>query len=349
MNAAPQAATTSGEATADTLRVAPGIYISWGSDGPRIGHVDRPFDLFEVSADIAALVAQFSHPRNPTTVLHELGIGATDRAAALHALNTLQDAGLLLPSTSTAHPPYREEAFEAPRATNSCPDIAQTDPEFSVLYQELATSTLTSPQLGYALRSALTHLARTGVRGDVVECGVWRGGSMALAAKTLLKQGDDTRHLWLYDTFDWRWEQAGPNDGFVAADSPAGAQPRDPSTATISAKATDTSTGHVRRLLLNTGYPGNQLHLVQGLVQETIPDRAPDHIALLRLDTDQYDSTLHELKYLYPRLVHGGVLIVDDYAKLSGATRAVDEYFADMPDSPYLQRVDIQGRVGVKP
>ncbi|HZI37451.1 MAG TPA: TylF/MycF/NovP-related O-methyltransferase, partial [Acidimicrobiia bacterium] len=206
-----------------------------------------------------------------------------------------------------------------------------------------AAVTLTSPQLAYALRSATLYLSRSGVVGDIVECGVWRGGSMALAATTLLQAGDHHRQLWLYDTFDWQWEPEGRHDGFLAAGVAAEGPP--PATAISSG----TSKADVLGLLTRTGYPAEQLHLVEGLVQDTIPAQAPDQIALLRLDTDYYDSTRHELEHLYPRLTSGGVLIVDDYGKLSGATKAVDEYFAALEHPPLLQRIDVQGRMAVKP
>lgn len=86
------------------------------------------------------------------------------------------------------------------------------------------------------------------------------------------------------------------------------------------------------------------MHCVEGLVQDTLPGRAPDRIAILRLDTDLYNSTRHELEHLYPRLSPGGVLIVDDYGKFSGATRAVDEYFERVNEPILLNRIDTQGQ-----
>jgi hypothetical protein len=173
---------------------------------------------------------------------------------------------------------------------------------------------------------------------------------MALTATTLLLAGDQQRQLWLYDTFGWQWEPEGPHDGFVAAEGAPGSAPAPPEVPRpTSAKSSGTSKAEVLDLLTRTGYPAGQLHLVQGLVQDTIPAHAPDCIALLRLDTDLYDSTLHELEHLYPRLTRGGVLIVDDYGKLSGATKAVDEYFAAFAHPPLLQRIDVQGRMAVKP
>lgn len=328
----------------DTLQLAPGVFVAWGGDDPRVGHVDRPFDLFEVSADMVALLARFTRPFCAGMAFEELAVGPDSRDAVLTALTALRDAGLLVdPDEASAAEPLRDAGFEAARATSSCPDIALTDPDFAPLYRNLATVTLSSPQLAYALRSATLYVGRSGVAGDIVECGVWRGGSMALAATTLLQAGDHRRHLWLYDTFDWQWEPEGRHDGFLAAGVPAEGPPP------ASAMSSGTSKADVLDLLTRTGYPAEQLHLVQGLVQDTIPAQAPDCIALLRLDTDYYGSTRHELEHLYPRLTRGGVLIVDDYGKLSGATKAVDEYFATLEHPPLLQRIDVQGRMAVKP
>ena len=344
--------TTAHEITAtDRLQVAPGVFVAWGGEDPHVGHVDRPFDLFELSADMVALLARFTRPFSADMALEELAVDAGSRSAALAALTALRDAGLLVDTDHASAPqPLRDAAFEAPRATSSCPDIPLADPEFTELYRSLATVTLTSPQLAYALRSATLYLSRSGVVGEIVECGVWRGGSMALTATTLLQAGDHQRQLWLYDTFGWQWDPAGPHDGFLAAERAPGSAPApDEELPRPSAKSSGTSKAEVLDLLTRTGYPAGQLHLVEGLVQETIPAQAPDRIALLRLDTDLYDSTLHELEHLYPRLSSGGVLIVDDYGKLSGATKAVDEYFGALPRPPLLQRIDVQGRLAVKP
>ena len=328
----------------ETLQLAPGVFVAWGRDDPRVGHVDRPFDLFEVSTDMVCLLARFTRPSSADMAFEELAVGPDSRDAVLAALTALRDAGVLVgPDEASAGEPLRDAGFEAARATSSCPDIALADPDFPQLFRDLAAVTLTSPQLAYALRSALLYLSRSAVVGDIVECGVWRGGSMALAATTLLQTGDQQRQLWLYDTFDWRWEPEGQDDGFLAA----GVSAEGPPAAT--AISSGTSKAEVLDLLTRTGYAAGQLHLVQGLVQDTIPAQAPERIALLRLDTDYYDSTRHELEHLYPRLTPGGVLIVDDYGKLSGATKAVDEYFAALEHPPLLQRIDVQGRMAVKP
>ena len=105
----------------------------------------------------------------------------------------------------------------------------------------------------------------------------------------------------------------------------------------------------VRAALDSTGYPTERVHLVEGPVEETLPARAPAQIALLRLDTDWYASTRHELEQLYPRLAPGGMLVLDDYGHYAGARRAVDEYLQSMNEPLFLHRLDYTGRIAVKP
>ena len=104
----------------------------------------------------------------------------------------------------------------------------------------------------------------------------------------------------------------------------------------------------VREVLLSTGYPAERIRIVKGEVEQTIPRQAPEELALLRLDTDWYASTAHELEHLYPRVGDGGVLIIDDYGHWEGARRAVDEYFEGAEDPILLNRIDYSGRIGVK-
>jgi len=105
----------------------------------------------------------------------------------------------------------------------------------------------------------------------------------------------------------------------------------------------------VRRNMLGTRYPEKKIHLIKGKVEDTVPQHAPEKIALLRLDTDWYESTKHELVHLYPRLVPNGVLIIDDYGHWQGAREAVDEYFAGQKFKPLLNRLDYTGRLVIKP
>ena len=220
------------------------------------------------------------------------------------------------------------------------PDLTATERE---TIAAVAPFSMTSPERVVALTQAVEYIQRREIPGDIVECGVWRGGSMMATARTLLAGDGPTRHLHLFDTFEGMnapSEADRDHEGESAADL-LDRTPKDAANVWCIAGIDD-----VRENMLSTGYPEDRFTLVQGPVEETIPQGAPEQIALLRLDTDWYESTRHELKHLYPRLVSGGVLIIDDYGHWQGARKAVDEYFdGDL----LLARIDYTGRIAVKP
>jgi hypothetical protein len=91
-----------------------------------------------------------------------------------------------------------------------------------------------------------------------------------------------------------------------------------------------------------------RFRFIEGDVLCTIPQIVPDAIALLRLDTDFYESTLHELTHLYPRLVPGGVLIIDDFGCWNGSRKAVEDYFAEHDRPFFVRDSNIGSRVAIK-
>lgn len=95
-------------------------------------------------------------------------------------------------------------------------------------------------------------------------------------------------------------------------------------------------------------YPSEHIHFIKGKAEDTIPRHAPRQIALLRLDTDWYESTKHELEHLFHRLSPGGVIIIDDYGFWKGARKAVNEYFLDNNIAILLTRMDETGRMAIK-
>jgi O-methyltransferase len=99
--------------------------------------------------------------------------------------------------------------------------------------------------------------------------------------------------------------------------------------------------------LKSTGYPMTNFIFLKGKVEETLPDTIPEKLCILRLDTDWYESTMQELKYLYPVISSKGVLLIDDYGAWQGARKAVDEYFSDRPGT-FLHRIDWTGRLLIK-
>jgi O-methyltransferase len=238
----------------------------------------------------------------------------------------------------------RDQAVRAAKAlVNSRRALALRLPDLSPetldIYERVKRFTMTTPERVAALCDAVRYVDANGVAGAIVECGVYRGGS-AMAAALATKE---PRELWLYDTFegmsaptaaDKRW-----SDGREAAALLDGA-----------AKGEliwcYSALEEVRANLASTGYPERLLRYVKGKVEDTIPREAPAGIAVLRLDTDWYESTRHELEHLYPRLAPGGVLIIDDYGYWAGARRAVDEYF---DGALFLSRIDATGRIAIKP
>jgi O-methyltransferase len=207
--------------------------------------------------------------------------------------------------------------------------------------------TVTSPERVYALIRAVEYLVADELVGDIVECGVWRGGSMMAVARTLLAMECKDRILWLYDTFAGM-TRPGPRD--VAFDGvPAQAEFGRRRISDESSTWATASLSDVHSNLVGTGYPETNIRFIQGPVERTLPAAIPDRIALLRLDTDWYESTLHELEYLYPRLIAGGVLIIDDYGHWRGARQATDEYLSRLGKRPLLHRIDYSGRLLVKP
>ena len=202
-----------------------------------------------------------------------------------------------------------------------------------------------------ALVNAVRYCETRGVPGDFAECGVWRGGSVLAMALTLGELGSRNRTLHLFDTFQG---MTAPSEHDVSEFDPpaletwAEAERRGERAWSELMDAQGLDEESVRRTVLESGYPAERVSLHAGPVEETLPASAPAAVALLRLDTDWYESTRHELEHLYPRLSPGGVLIIDDYGHWQGARRAVDEYFAEHPPPLLLNRIDYTGRIAVK-
>jgi O-methyltransferase len=221
-------------------------------------------------------------------------------------------------------------------------------PELERTIRRVRRHTMTSPRRIAALCDSVEYAVRAEVPGAIVECGVWKGGSMMAAALTLMRVGATDRDLYLFDTFAGMPPPA-------EEDTPSAYDGYHPMRHWRRRQhAEGHSTWHhvpaatVRAAVLSTGYPAERVHLVEGRVEDTLPAAAPPEIAVLRLDTDWYASTRHEMEHLYPRLSPGGALIVDDYGHYEGARRAVDEYLSAHGERLLLSRIDYTGRVAVK-
>lgn len=223
------------------------------------------------------------------------------------------------------------------------PDITQQELELVLAGSE---TTMTSPERIVGLIRAVEYVVHSGLPGDIVECGVWRGGSMWIAARTLLQRDDATRDLWLYDTFEGMSEPTAADVDFTGHSAAGLLQIHDPEDR--NGVWCLSRLDEVKKTMASSGYPAERVRYVTGKVEDTLSIHRPAQIALLRLDTDWYESTRCELEWLFPCLVPGGVLIVDDYGHWQGCRRAVDEYFAITGQRIHLARMDYTGRIGIK-
>lgn len=223
------------------------------------------------------------------------------------------------------------------------------DPVFLQFYDTCHPYSMTSMERLYGVYTAINYIVDRRISGDIVECGVWRGGSMMMAALTLRHRGDLDRRIFLFDTFEG---MARPSAGDHKFEGPSEGDVMDRWTRSRRGDGgvdwNRASLRDVEEALGGTRYPGERLEFVKGPVEETLPSRAPERIAVLRLDTDFYSSTRHELQTLFPRLVSQGILMVDDYGTWAGSAQAVDEYFDEQGPRPYFSRMDAGGRLAVK-
>ena len=224
--------------------------------------------------------------------------------------------------------------------------LSDMEKEFLDIWNNVNLYTMTSIERGYALFKTVEYIVKNKIPGDFVECGVWKGGSCMIMAMALELFEDTNRKIYLYDTYEgmpkpteedviswngrsvlekWEEDKSGKKDNFGSW---------------------AVGLEEVKANISNCNYPEDNFIFVPGDVSETLKEIKPDKIALLRLDTDWYASTVLELEILYPVLVERGALIIDDYGHFDGARKAVDEYFQNR--TIFLSRIDYTGRVGIK-
>lgn len=185
------------------------------------------------------------------------------------------------------------------------------------------------------LYQSIRYVHSNQVPGDFVECGCFLGGASIFMSVLRDRLGMSDKRVWLFDTFEGFPD--GEQDALIA------------NGLAMKAIRFVNFEPSVRQNFAQVNPAGKNICYVKGDVVETIPDSNTGAIALLRLDTDFYQSTKAELQGLYPRLVRGGVLIVDDYGVFEGARRATDEFFDGLQSPPLLNRIDCAVWAGIKP
>lgn len=222
-------------------------------------------------------------------------------------------------------------------------DFTDTDKE---IFKLVKSFTMTSPERIKALIDAVAYIENNNLEGDFVECGVWKGGSSLAAALMLNKLNSYNRNIWLFDTFEG---MSKPTSDDVDLNGKAAERQMEYEDKKTSWLWGYSELEEVKRNVSISKYPQEKIFFIKGKVEDTlVKDHLPEKIALLRLDTDWYESTLIEMQVLFPKLVQGGIVIIDDYGHWQGCKKAVDEYLQNQGLKVYLHRIDYTGRLLVK-
>jgi O-methyltransferase len=213
------------------------------------------------------------------------------------------------------------------------------------IIQKVRPYTMTSVERVNELLRSVSYIIKNKIEGDIVECGVWRGGSMMAVAYKLMSLYHE-RDLYCFDTYEG---MSSPSSADVSSFGEVASHYLE----TTQKNEDDPVWAYsplekVRENLKSTSYNSSKIHFIKGKVEETLPHDRIKKIALLRLDTDWYESTKHELEILFPLLSVGGIIIIDDYGHWEGAKKAVDEFIDKYKVQIFLSRVDYTCRLGVK-
>lgn len=236
--------------------------------------------------------------------------------------------------------------YDVIKRKNLYPDIKEE--EFWSIYNLCKPFTMTSVERLYSLFKSVEYILEEEIPGVFVECGVWRGGSAMLVAQMLANRNIEDRKIYLFDTYEGMSETSAHDVAYDGREAEAMMNEHgyhdDGSSKWCYADLTD-----VKNNINRTDFNADHVFFIKGKVEDTIPSKSPEEdICLLRLDTDWYESTKHELEHLFPKLTKDGVLIIDDYGHWEGCRRAVDEYFEATAYPMLLNRVDYTARLGIK-
>jgi len=193
--------------------------------------------------------------------------------------------------------------------------LARTEREFGLDWPEHAETMAGLRRLDN-VRTLVEDVLERGVPGDLIETGVWRGGTTIFMRALLAAHDDPDRVVWVADSFQ----------GLPKPD--AATYPADEGLDYTGHAQLSVGAQHVRANFARYGLLDERVRLLQGWFKDTLPDAPIDRLAVMRLDGDLYESTMDALEPLYPKLSVGGYCIIDDYGALDACRRAVDDYRA---------------------
>lgn len=181
------------------------------------------------------------------------------------------------------------------------------------------------------VRHCIEEVLRDDVPGDLLEAGVWRGGTAIYMRAVLAAHGDAQRKVWLADSFR----------GLPKPD--ASKYPADAGDPHWTFEELAVSVDTVKENFRRYGLLDDRVEFLQGWFSETLSQAPVDRIAVLRLDGDMYASTMDTLEPLYPKVPPGGFVIVDDYGAVPACKQAVDDYRSAHGITEPIERIDWTG------
>ena len=222
--------------------------------------------------------------------------------------------------------------------------ITELDPlidrDFRKIYKKIEKEFgKADPTSSYTVYNCLKHIIQNKIKGDLVECGVFKGKMIAVMIETLNFYNSSEKNIYLYDTF----EGMTPNS---EVDKHVDTGQKNQVKLEKGDNYCDIES--VQKNLENFNYDEKKIFYIKGDVKETLEGRLPDQISLLRLDTDFYESSLIELEKLYPKVNNSGFVIYDDYGHWIGQKKATDEFFTNKNIKPFLVRTSRKERLEVK-
>lgn len=180
------------------------------------------------------------------------------------------------------------------------------------------------------IQSCVETALTENIRGDLIETGIWRGGAVIFMRGILMAHGITDRKVWAADSFEGVPAPSWPEDaGF------------DLSTKVFPVLAV--SLEDVKELFTRYGLLDDQVSFLKGWFKDSLPVAPIEHLAVLRLDGDLYESTMDALAPLYDKVSPGGFVIVDDYGSCPPCKRAIDDFRAQRGIGEPLQTIDLQG------
>lgn len=207
------------------------------------------------------------------------------------------------------------------------------------LIKDFSKYTMTSNMKIFSLIKAFEYIHKFQIAGDFVECGVYTGGNIMILKK-LIEKNNLKKKIYAYDTFEGMTSPTSNDikiDGTVASEK-----------ILIKDNWSSCSLEKVKKNFTEMNLELDNIQFIKGKVEDTlkISENLPNKISILRLDTDFYESTKMELKYLYPLIVDGGILIIDDYGSWLGSKKATDEYFSEK--KIFMHFIDHSARMIIK-